>query len=184
MTEQEIINYLKENKNKGVAFGFMPEDVQDWVQSHHRECVYLNADGMWEETTRHTSDIKDIWASDICALAESYLLSKKGGEWVEFEIDKDGLFRVVYEDDEQYACYYDWFYWQLVLVKSKEIEDRNRITAFGGWQYNNASDEWYMTPKVDSYNHNCHCYCSQYKGSEKNIIPAIPIKIRFWREIK
>lgn len=30
MTEIEIINYLKENRKNGVAFDFMPKDVQRW----------------------------------------------------------------------------------------------------------------------------------------------------------
>ena len=33
MKEQEIVDYLKENRTKGVAFGFMPNEVREWVET-------------------------------------------------------------------------------------------------------------------------------------------------------
>lgn len=41
MKEQEIIEYLKQNKEKGVAFAFMPKEVQDWINNASRKIVYL-----------------------------------------------------------------------------------------------------------------------------------------------
>ena len=41
MTEQEIIDYLKENKNKGVAFAFMPEDVKEWCRNRYDRSIFM-----------------------------------------------------------------------------------------------------------------------------------------------
>lgn len=40
MTEQEIIKYLKENRTKRVAFGFMPEEVKEWCKEHMYEPIF------------------------------------------------------------------------------------------------------------------------------------------------
>lgn len=40
MTEQEIINYLRENGTKGVVFAFMPEEVKEWCWAHRHERIF------------------------------------------------------------------------------------------------------------------------------------------------
>lgn len=45
MTENEIINYLKENLDKGVCLGFMPDDVVRWCNLN-KEKLYFFFDYM------------------------------------------------------------------------------------------------------------------------------------------
>jgi len=42
MTENEIIKYLKENKNKGMAFGFMPDEVQKWCDNNKTKLKFFD----------------------------------------------------------------------------------------------------------------------------------------------
>lgn len=37
MTEQEIINILKENKARGIAFMFLLEDVWNWIEENFND---------------------------------------------------------------------------------------------------------------------------------------------------
>lgn len=39
MSENEIIEYLKQNKEKGVAPAFMPQEVKDWCKKHQNENI-------------------------------------------------------------------------------------------------------------------------------------------------
>lgn len=50
MTEQEIINYLKENRNKGIALYFMPEEVQDYIWEHQDDTIFEVFIDEWERT--------------------------------------------------------------------------------------------------------------------------------------
>lgn len=52
MTENEIIDYLKENATKGVAFGFMPKDVQKWCKDHRNEPIFQEyiCDDIWSQS--------------------------------------------------------------------------------------------------------------------------------------
>lgn len=51
MTELEIINYLKENGTKGVAYGFMPQDVRKWCKDHRHEPIFqvYVCDDIWSQ---------------------------------------------------------------------------------------------------------------------------------------
>lgn len=46
MTEQEIIDYLK---NSTTCFGFWPKPVQEWAKRHTQENIWLQyfAEGKW-----------------------------------------------------------------------------------------------------------------------------------------
>ena len=46
MTEQEIIECLKGNKTKGVAYLFLPEEVRDWVHDKLFDKILLVLDSM------------------------------------------------------------------------------------------------------------------------------------------
>lgn len=39
MTEQEIIDFLKKNKETGIAFAFIPEEVQVWTITNPQEIL-------------------------------------------------------------------------------------------------------------------------------------------------
>ena len=73
MTEQEIINILKENKTKGVAYLFMPEEVSEWVWKHLTEprLLYLNPRGDWEEFNARCTDDYE-YENVVFALPDDY----------------------------------------------------------------------------------------------------------------
>ena len=157
MKEQEIVEYLKGNRTKGVAFGFMPNEVKEWVETSSIYTPYLIFNGEWKDlTANETVNDKDIIALPGCYFA------KQGG-WEEYEI-KDGRF---YE--EQRGIFYAWHEW------SKCMSDNPRFTAFGGWQYKNYNN-WFTAPQLQSSD---GILCDGYDDNDK---PLIPVKIRFWRK--
>ena len=166
MTEQEIVEYLKGNKTKGVAFGFMPNEVKEWVETSSIYTPYLIFNGEWKDlTANETVNDKDIIALPGCYFA------KQGG-WEEYEI-KDGRF---YE--EQRGIFYAWHEW------SKCMSDNPRFTAFGGWQYSDTyadKDVWYLYPQI--YKESiAQRYASYFGKDTDDVKPAIPVRIRFWKE--
>lgn len=174
MTENEIIQILKDNKRNGIAFGFLPDEVIQFASKHKENLKFHDIDGFWIETKYQHEEGYDISIHAIVCLPEDFELKKEAeGEWAEFEIREDGYFN---SDIGLHL----WFEWQRFLKFSYNHDIG--FTAFGGWRYKN-DDVWYMSPLIDSYNHNCHCYCNMYKDNEKNIIPSIPVKIRFWKKI-
>ena len=190
MIEQEIVNYLKENLNKGVAFGFMPEEVKDWCEIHPSNIFRVftqydgkeNKNGMWKTISNENYEMV---SDDIICLPDNYTLPQKpSGEWVEFEI-RNGFFKYL-------DWSFQWFDWGdfLKFIFERKFSQNNKdfgyFTAFGGWQYEN-SDSWLMTPRLavtspylaiyqDNYNPNNYAECER-----KECKPAIPVKIRFWK---
>ena len=174
MTEQEIVDYLKKNKSEGKIIAFMPDEVKRWCEEHRKELL------VWQSHRWHKFDTDDICTADAVTLYDDYKI-KEGpeGEWGEYDI-KDGQF---YEETR--GLFYTWHEW------SKCMSDNPRFTAFGGWQYAN-SNTWFMTPKLKiiqanliSYKDNdtigSNCYTTPAKLECE---PAVPVKIRFWREVK
>ena len=166
MTEQEIIKYLKENKNEGRILSFMPEEVQKWCEEHKKELL------VWQSERWYKFDADDICTDDAVTLPDDYEIN---GEWDEYDI-KDGQF---YEETR--GLFYTWHEW------SKCMSDNPRFTAFGGWQYAD-SNTWFMTPKLKiiiansiSYKDSDAVgnYCTT--PSEVRCRPAIPVRIRFWK---
>lgn len=177
MEEKEVVQYLKDNKKKGISFKFMPKEVQDWIRKNYRDCLYLNDEGLWDKSGDHITG--DVWPNDVLALIDSYEPKHKEPEagWVEFEIDEDGWYRIRDTDIR-----FHWSEWNKPLwVYEKDENISWYLTAFGGWQYKDC-DTWWMSPKVikdeEIYT---EAYSEEY-GSKFE--PAIPVKIRFWREIK
>ena len=188
MTEQEIINYLKENKNKGVAFGFMPKDVKDWLEDNKKLLedallIYKDTDLGWYKA-RYKARIDNLFINThILAIDDSFQIKKeqKGG-WYEFEIE-DGSFK--WQINEDYVADYYWFQWQNFL-KDSYIKDWG-FTSFGGWLYDKSGD-WVLSPQVglidDSGNAPFILNRYSYSYEKERITPVIPIKIRFWRSSK
>lgn len=179
MTEQEIIEYLKENKNKGVAFGFMPEEVQIWAKNNSRElCVYCQPIESTEYEWMRSGSEKQWYLDHLYALPEDFKLKEKLEEsgWVEFEIDptsKDFLVDVEKENCNDCNEYYYWFEVERFLRDS--VDNDRKYTTFGGWQYKDNKG-WFTTPQVEIDNgYISNNYCLEAK-------PAIPVKIRFWKE--
>ena len=179
MTEQEIVNYLKENKNKGIAYLFMFEDVKDWIQKHRNDnkLMILTEDGDFID-----GGIKPCYgiiATDVFALPDDYEVKQESkGVWIEFEIDDKGDFAFYLSKIRKKD--FHWYEWQRFLFECYE-NNHQCFTAFGGWQYKNCK-AWYTYPMIllgdDRY------ASSVFKEEASDAKPAIPVKIRFWREIK
>jgi hypothetical protein len=182
MTEKEKVEYLKENKTKGIAYLFLPQDVWDWIGENFNNpsLVYLAPNGKWEQFSKTDFDDYD---NIVFALPDDYEAKEEPkGEWVEFDIDpksKDFLVDVEKENSNDCNEYYFWFEVERFLRDS--IDNDRGYTAFGGWQYE-GSKRWYLAPVVklkdsDYWN----SYVIKESGEAK---PTIPVKIRFWREAK
>ena len=175
MTEQEIINILKENKNKGVADLFLPGEVSDWIAENFNNpnLLYLDSMGNWQYFKDTDFDDYD---NVVFALPDMFDLPPKTQTgWVEFEILKDSRFRY-FAADNSVNCYL-WHEWSRFLAES--LEERWDFTTFGGWQYED-SDSWLMTPQMFLDDH----YVNIVFKDEDRVKPAVPVKIRFWRENK
>lgn len=172
MTEQEIINTLKENKTKGIAYLFLSEEVWEWIGENFRDpkLMYLAPNGKWEPFSETDFDDYD---NVVFALPDYYKVKQElSGEWVEFEIED---FCFAYSHSVGTSHLFDWFDWGFFLKASKK--QGWGFTAFGGWQYE-SNGYWLTEPHVigkevllttlTDYNEDCK--------------PAIPKKIRFWRE--
>lgn len=177
MTEEEIIQYLKMNKQIGIVFKFMPEEVKEWCRKYSEKLCWYDAN-CWSNGGFE----KRLYDDKVYALPEDYEIEKKEKSqsgWVEFEV-RDGIFCFLYEVDKQkYSICLDWWQWQDFLKESKE-NDWN-FTAFGGWQYENDS-RWYLAPAIQLNDGKLwNSYVIEDYGEAK---PVIPVKIRFWKECK
>lgn len=189
MTEQEIVSYLKENRTNGVAFGFMPVEVGDWIKANRKKLMgklicFSDTFGWGAVNTD-----KPILSLDyIFALPEDFKPEEKPQEsgWIEFEIDqksRDFLVKAETENPNDCDEYYCWFEVERFLRDS--VENDRRYTAFGGWQYDDGSKvckTWHMQPMIFSEVENKLvnlCLCEEQEKTK----PAIPIKIRFWRTV-
>lgn len=79
MTEQEIIDFLKKNKETGIAFAFIPEEVQVWAITNPQEILVYSRrigqeKGTWER--RGGSDYP-LHYDSIYALPDSFQLKQE-----------------------------------------------------------------------------------------------------------
>lgn len=71
MTEQEIVNYLKDNKTEGRIFLFMPEEVRKWCRKHYNSLhYYVYEDGIFESMFISNGD--EICDNEIIGLPDEY----------------------------------------------------------------------------------------------------------------
>lgn len=179
MTENEIINHLKENKNKGIAIGFLPKEVREWVYIPPIS-IFRFFDGK-EWIKLEKPFIRD---NDIICLPDNYELKKieKTGEWIDFDINKNGDFEISgIENDKNITIIYNWSHWDKPIRDNASKNFINGCCAFGGWQYENDS-RWYLAPAIQLNDGKLwNSYVIEESGEAT---PAIPTKIRFWREIK
>lgn len=178
MTEQEIINILKENKDKGIAYLFLPEEVWNWIEENFNDqkLMYLKPNGRWEFFSETDFDDYD---NVIFALPDDYEVKREPkGEWVEFEID-DLIFSYFPNRKEDARSAYFWFEYDSFLKDS--LNWQRGFTAFGGWQYED-SKRWYLAPAVKLQDGKMwNSYIIEESGEAT---PVIPVKIRFWKENK
>lgn len=175
MTEQEIVNVLKENKEKGVAYLFLPEEVKDWVSEHFAEpkLLYLNPLGNWEKFDVCSFDDYD---NIVFALPADYQVKQESkGGWVEFVIDNGLFYYKTLDKNVMEVCgrKYFWFQWQEFLYYGKD----EGFTTFGGWQYKSSNNDFWFTQPMTIRSDDGDLI-SGYKDDDK---PAIPSKIRFWK---
>ena len=177
MKEQEIVDYLKENRTRGVAFGFMPNEVKEWVETSSIYTPYLIFNGEWKDlAANETVNDKDIIALPGCYFA------KQGG-WVEFVINDKGKFSFIPPDVNGLdGVIESWWNWQQFLTISSNFN--LGFTAFGGWQYSDTyadKDIWYLYPQI--YKESiAQRYASYFGKDTDDVKPAIPVRIRFWKE--
>ena len=179
MTENEIIQILKDNKEKGIGYRFLPEEVQKWIYDNFYKdyLVYFNYQGKWVSIDETNLINTSNYQNHIFSLSEDFKLKEElQGEWVEFKINKIGRFTDynVDDDDHQISFSFGWHQWSEFLECS--YEHGFDYTTFGGWQYE-SNGYWLTEPQVigkegllttlTDYNEDCR--------------PAIPTKIRFWR---
>jgi hypothetical protein len=161
MTEKEIIQYLKDNRIKGVAFGFMPEDVRIWCHNNRKSLLIGSIRGTWESVFKQSESLNKFV---IVCLPEDFRLEVETEiEYEDFDIDEDGYFTVD-------GFHYLWCCWQDFLM-----EYSPRYINFGGWQYDGC-DDWFMNPHI-FYNDRL---LEHYQNVEK-IKSILPIKIRFFK---
>lgn len=172
MTEQEIVNYLKENKNKGVAFSFMPQEVRDWCEDHKNNTIFC---AYWQNGWCEGIDI-NCYAHEVYALPDDYEMAEFEPHWEEFPINKDGMFFMI--SDKVYH-YYWWNWIDFLNCHHDEYND------FGGWVYESPhSDgekvEFLVTsPHILERNKDLSAFIVLNGKNETR--PAYPTKILFWR---
>ena len=167
MTEEEIIQYLKMNKQIGIIFKFMPEEVKEWCRKYSEKLCWYDVN-CWSNGGFE----KRLYDDKVYALSDDFKLEEKQEEvksgWIECEINENDCF--FFEDGH----YYHWSEWNTCLTQNHDW-----LKAFGGWRYKD-SQTWYMHPILwlnDHYTTSGYTY----EGLE----PVVPIKIRFWKgEIK
>ena len=178
MTEQEIIDFLKDNKKLGICFLYMPEEVRNWCENHMKDVVKLDSNFPAKNTSpfkhkwQYLASYEEFKCNDIIALEDQYEFKSENekGEWIEFEL-KDGMFYEV-----QRGVFYSWYEW------AKFMSDNPSFTHFGGYYYGiEPIPRWYMCECVAPTDCNGSIYTS-YTDGDKNIKPLTPKKIRFWRK--
>ena len=181
MTEQEIIDFLKKNKEMGIAFAFMPDEVQEWCYTNNGKVIFfhiskINHDGEWAD---HSDNDVIFEPTDIVALPDSFQMFKEQKDgWIEFNINSSGFFSCAIQG---YFGTYHWSEWYKCLSFFSCGKEDFRLTAFGGWQYKEHSEFWYTSPQMLT-DVQKGCISSICDGRFNDCKPLIPIKIRFWRE--
>lgn len=162
MNEQQIVDYLKGNFQRGVAFRFMPNEVQRWCMKHAEEDIFFRFD---DEHGWGSKQIR-IWClnSAVYALNYDYELKPEffKPDWVEFELDEDGMFsfegkRYYYREDDRF-----------------ETENRDKFKGFGGWLFD---DIWRLVLRVGDDDG----FMMESYQQGMSVLPSIPVKIKFWR---
>lgn len=167
MDENEIIEYLKDNRGKGVMFAFMPEAVRRWCHEHEDEPVFcFYSVNSWSE-----EGVRSFYNEVSYCLVKNYAPRRDfDGFFEEFEIDDLGYFfykghKYYYREDAKF-----------------ETEHSDKYKGFGGWLYEmpNCDTEkcqmWTMAPQIVVGK-----YLYTWTERDEDCGPAIPKKIRFWR---
>lgn len=174
MTEEEIIQYLKMNKNIGIVFKFMPEEVKEWCRKYSKKLYWYDMDTLVDCWSNGGFE-KRLYDDKVYTLSEDFKMEENlKGEWVEFKIE-NFYFTVNYTGSMNR---YFWTDYGKMLMES--FCCGWGYTTFGGWQYED-SKRWYLAPAVKLHDDLWNSYVIEESG---DATPVIPVKIRFWKEYK
>lgn len=168
MNEQEIVDYLKQNREKGVVYDFMPSDVRCWCSEHRDEFIFnfYSTGCGWHDKNKYSIDCN---GSSVYCLPEDYEPEPPfKAHYEEFDIDKAGFFYVKKGSD---LIYYHWFNWQKFIR-----ENFDKYNNFGGWLF---GDKLWSTNVLMTDIAERELYGSVAK--DKTVVPVTPTKIKFWR---
>ena len=183
MEENEIVQYLQDNKEKGVCFKFMPQEVKKWVvkAKNRKYCMVLDSDGEWdslEDTSDRDYTLDEVGADSVWCLPSDFPIRKSNSDWVEFDVDKNGYFHTEYlidhgEGHSNRSCHYTE--WNKMLIHYAD----NSYINFGGFQYKD-SDIWFMSLMAKHSNGN---FVPSY-GNNEMVSLETPVRIRFLKKVK
>ena len=77
MTENEIIQILKDNERNGIAFGFLPDEVIQFALKHKENLKFYDSEGFWIDTECQHKEGYKISVYEIVCLNEDFELKKK-----------------------------------------------------------------------------------------------------------
>lgn len=136
MNEQEIIEYLKKNKEDCVIFMKMPTPVQDWCKSKKGEnifmrLVYEGNEGIWTQTTER------INCNCLCiyALPDDYEAPKVELEILEFDVTKDLMF-----DANQFFKNFQWRAYKDINTPTPQMQNAGIKYRFIGYKFEGYND--------------------------------------------
>lgn len=175
MTEQEIVDFLKNNREKGIPYDFCPDEVQSWIDIHWE--VLLEYSSRYKCWNSHIDNDATVSSNGIYCLPDDYnLVAEIKDGWVEIAIDNSGM--IDYREGTRRLRFYYLNYIDIIQL------GRCGFIHFGGFQYE-EDGIWYMNQQlfIDGIMKKTEKYCDSC-GSRPilPIKPLFPIKIRFWRE--
>ena len=93
MDEKEVISFLKENRNQGIAYPFYPDAVKEWIDKHWYVVIayrYNSITNSYHWVTHYDND-PAVASNDVYALPEDYVAEEKlcPGRWVELKVDPE-----------------------------------------------------------------------------------------------
>ena len=185
MTEEEIIQYLKMNRKIGIPLGFMPTEVQEWCNKNSLSLqIVIENRHTWDDYKNWVISKKLEFTTIVCLSEDyEYHATKLNGEWVDFDINKNGDFEIGgIANDKNSTVIYNWSQWNKPIRDNASKNFINGCCGFGGYLYAGC-DDWFMTPRI-FYNNRLLDHYQKLEIDGKIVKPAIPVKIRFWKEYK
>lgn len=178
MDEKEVISFLKENRNQGIAYPFYPDAVKEWIDKHWYVIIEYSYNHITNSYhwVRHSDNEAAVASNDVYALPEDYVAEEKScpGRWVELSVDPE-------TGEVNYICggMRARFYYldNLDLLIESRYKDFH-FKHFGGYQYGGNGGPWFMCPQLidDQGRH------KDKMANDEEVHPEYPVKIRFWKE--
>jgi hypothetical protein len=162
----EIIRELKANKTGLRTLDYLTKDTQTLVLSGAsvKGLLFLNDIGMWVET----GTLEKKFGYKRYALPEDYqeIPEPPEGEWVELSIHNDGTYVI-----GGFARHWDCI---------GRFHMDGKLYTFGGWKFEGRP--YYTTDRYGTDTDGTDTNGRIYWGCDTWERPAVPVKIRFWKE--